>query len=94
MKHKDRRTHGYVGVRSLNLNSGSWNQFLGKGFPFLLPHPVSKHLIILQKCKAQVKQGQETLFHYHCQSAITKPYPNISLKHLDLLDRMRAGAGN
>ena len=97
MKHKERRTHGYVGVKSVNLNSGSWNQFLGKSLPFLLPHPSSKHPITLQKWKAHVRYGQETVFQYYCQCAIIpddmKPFPHISLKYLDLLDRAGVRVG-
>ena len=91
MEHKERETHGYVGVGSIHLNSGFSNQFLGKGFLFLSPHPSSKHLIALRNVKAQDEEGQEPMFCYYCQVAITpndmKPFLCISLEDLDLLDR-------
>ena len=87
-----------MGVRSINLYPGPWNQFPGQSLPFLLPHPSSKHLITLQKWKAHVKYGQETVSQYYCQCTVIpddmKPFPNISLKYLDLLDRVSVGVGN
>lgn len=73
-----------MGIRGINLNSGTWNQFLGKDFPSLLHHSGCKHLVTCQNYMGQVKQCQSHCFIINDKVLIISnamtPFPILHLK--------------